>query len=250
MAIVSSLISELECPLEIAFILDSSESAKSFLFDQEKVFVRSFSRQVVQMQVSDWHLKTRLALIYYSSSVHIDQRFKDWQDLDVFLSRLTDAMYIGQGTYSTYAISNATQLFTSETKEQSVRVALLMTDGSDHPQNPDIMRAVAKAKGHNIKIFTISLSYLAKNNVNSAKLRDIASSPAHQFSHSLTDPKLEERLLQQLVRHSVHLSASLDIARSDIIIPHIINANKRLIKKWRRKMHTNSTIKLTNKQKQ
>ncbi|KAK9961451.1 hypothetical protein ABG768_009239 [Culter alburnus] len=194
----TKLDNELECQLEIAFILDSSESAKSSLFDQEKDFVRSFSRQVVQMQVSDWHLKTRLALIYYSSSVHIDQRFRDWQDLDLFLSRLTDAIYIGHGTYTTYAISNATQLFTSETKEKSVRVALLMTDGSDHPRNPDIMRAVAEAKGHKIKIFTISLSYLAKNSVNSAKLRDVASSPAQQYSHSLTDPKLKERLLQQL----------------------------------------------------
>ncbi|XP_050986781.1 collagen, type XXVIII, alpha 1b [Labeo rohita] len=189
---------ELVCTLEIAFILDSSESAKGVLFDQEKAFVRSFSKRVVQMQVSDWHLKARMALIYYSSSVHVDQRFRDWQDLDSFLNRLEDAIYIGQGTYSTYAISNATQLFASETREQSVRVALLMTDGVDHPRNPDIMMAVAEAKGHNIKIFTIGLSNLAKDNVNSAKLRVVASSPAQQYFHSLTDPKLEERLLQQL----------------------------------------------------
>lgn len=189
---------ELLCTLEIAFILDSSESAKGLLFDREKEFVRSFSKRVAQMQVSDWHLKTRMALIYYSSSVHIDQRFRDWQDLDVFLSRLADAIYIGQGTYSTYAISNATQLFTSETEEQSVRVALLMTDAIDHPRNPDIMTAVSEAKGHNIKIFAIGLSNLAKDKMNSAKLRVIASSPAQQYFHSLTDPQLEERLLQQL----------------------------------------------------
>uniref|UniRef100_A0A8C1KYG6 Collagen, type XXVIII, alpha 1b n=1 Tax=Cyprinus carpio TaxID=7962 RepID=A0A8C1KYG6_CYPCA len=187
------------CTLEIAFILDSSESAKSPLFNQEKEFVRSFSKQVMQMKVSDWHLKTRMALIYYSSSVYINQRFRDWQDHDVFLSRLVDGIYIGQGTYSTYAISNATQLFTSETKEQSVRVALLMTDGVDHPRNPDIMKAVAEAKGHNIKIFTIGLSGLAKDNVKHAKLRAIASSPAEQYCHSLTDPKLKERLLQHLL---------------------------------------------------
>lgn len=220
-----SLVSELVCTLEIAFILDSSESAKGLLFDREKAFVRSFSKRVAQMQVSDWHLKTRMALIYYSSSVHIDQHFKDWQDHDVFLSRLEDAIYIGQGTYSTFAISNATQLFTSETKEQSVRVALLMTDGVDHPRNPDIMMAVAEAKGQNIKIFTIGLSNLAKHNMNSAKLRVIASSPAQQYFHSLTDPKLEERLLQQLVRHSLHLSDSLgyqDQTRG----AHIINKNK------------------------
>ncbi|KAK2903588.1 hypothetical protein Q8A67_008301 [Cirrhinus molitorella] len=143
------------------------------------------------MQVPNWHLKTRMALIYYSSSVYFGQRFSDSQDLGVFLSRLEDAIYIGQGTYSTYAITNATQLFASETKEQSVRVALLMTDGIDHPQNPDIMMAVAEAKDHNIKIFTIGLSNLAKN-----KLRAIASSP--EYFHSLNDRQLEERLLEQL----------------------------------------------------
>uniref|UniRef100_A0A8C1WX71 Collagen, type XXVIII, alpha 1b n=1 Tax=Cyprinus carpio TaxID=7962 RepID=A0A8C1WX71_CYPCA len=188
-----------KCTLEIAFILDSSESAKSPLFNQEKEFVRSFSKQVMQMKVPDWHLKTRMALIYYSSSVYINQRFRDWQDHDVFLSRLVDGIYIGQGTYSTYAISNATQLFTSETKVQSVRVALLMTDGVDHPRNPDIMKAVAEAKHHNIKIFTIGLSGLAKDNVKHAKLRAIASSPAEQYCHSLMDPKLKERLLQHLL---------------------------------------------------
>lgn len=213
------MFSELVCTLEIAFILDSSESAKGVLFDQEKAFVRSFSKRVVQMQVSDWHLKARMALIYYSSSVHVDQRFRDWQDLDSFLNRLEDAIYIGQGTYSTYAISNATQLFASETREQSVRVALLMTDGVDHPRNPDIMMAVAEAKGHNIKIFAIGLSNLAKDNVNSAKLRVVASSPAQQYFHSLTDPKLEERLLQQLVRHSLHLTDSLVLTRSDMMTP-------------------------------
>ncbi|XP_051999267.1 collagen, type XXVIII, alpha 1b [Xyrauchen texanus] len=188
---------ELVCPLEIAFILDSSESAKVFLFDRQKAFVRSFSKRIAQMQVSGWHLQTRFALIYYSSTVYIDQRFKDWQDHDVFLSRLENTSYIGQGTYTTYALTNATQLFTSETKGQSVRVALLMTDGIDHPRNPDILMAAAEAKSHNIKIFTIGLSYLAQD-MNSGKLWAVASSPSQQYFHSLTDPHLEERLLQQL----------------------------------------------------
>lgn len=196
------LISEVECLLEVAFILDSSESAKGLLFSRQKEFVRSFSRRLVEMKVSTWHLKTRLALIYYSSSVHINQRFRYWQDLDVFLDRLEDANYIGQGTYSTYAISNATQLFTNETSEQSIRVSLLMTDGFDHPRNPDIMTVVADAKSHNIKIFAIGLSVRAMDG-NSAKLRAVASSPSQQYFHSLTDGGLEERLLQQIVRHAV-----------------------------------------------
>lgn len=200
---VFSFISELVCPLEIAYILDSSESAKVINFERQKSFVRTFSKRLVQLQVSKWHLQMRFALIYYSSTVIVDQHFKDWQDLDAFLSHLDNAIYIGQGTYSTYAITNATQLFTTETTDKSVRVALLMTDGIDHPRNPDIMMASNEAKNHKIKMFTIGLSHLAKDNVNSAKLRAVASSPSHLYVHSLTEPQLEESLFKQLVRNLV-----------------------------------------------
>ncbi|XP_030641205.1 collagen, type XXVIII, alpha 1b [Chanos chanos] len=186
----------LSCPLDIAFILDSSESAKTPLFEKQKAFVRSFSTRLLKMQVTGWQLKIRLAAIQYSSTVSIDHNFMDWQDLDVFLSRIDAMAYIGQGTYSSYAISNATQIFTRETKDENVRVALLMTDGVDHPRSPDIISTAAEAKGRNIKLFTIGLSDLARGSQNSAKLRAVASSP--QYVHSLTDPHLEERLLQQL----------------------------------------------------
>lgn len=186
----------LVCPLEIAFILDSSESAMAVRFNKEKDFVRSFSRRVMQMQVSGWHLQTRLAAMQYSSAVSVIQSFKDWQDLPTFLGH-TDAMdYIGQGTYTSYAIGNATELFVRETKEENVRVALLMTDGSDHPRSPDIIAAASEAKSHNIKLFTISLSDMGSHS--STRMRAVASPPAHQFVHSLYDPDLEERLLQEL----------------------------------------------------
>ncbi|TRY56859.1 hypothetical protein DNTS_013950 [Danionella cerebrum] len=203
---------ELGCSLDIAFILDSSESAESFLFDRQKAFVRSFSSRLAEIRVPDGTLRTRLALIYYSSSVKIHQNFTDWQDLNGFQTKLEDAAYIGQGTYSAYAISNSTQLFTRESSEQSVRVAMLLTDGFDHPHDPDIMEAVADAKKHRIKIITIGLSIRAKD-VNSERLRMVASSPGQSFFHTLADPSLEQRLLQQLVRPAqTQTSTSLLIA--------------------------------------
>ncbi|XP_036414454.1 LOW QUALITY PROTEIN: collagen, type XXVIII, alpha 1b [Colossoma macropomum] len=188
----------LVCPLEIAFLLDSSESALNFRFQQEKDFVRSFSRQVTQMQVAGWYLQTRLAALQYSSTVSAVQSFADWRGLDSFLSRIEAMSYIGQGTYSSYAIGNVTELFVKETKEENVRVALLMTDGADHPRSPDIIAAAAEAKNHGIKLFTIGLSDQAQGSHNSAKLRAVASAPAQQFFHSLNDPDLEGRLLQEL----------------------------------------------------
>ncbi|XP_022535612.2 collagen, type XXVIII, alpha 1b [Astyanax mexicanus] len=186
------------CPLEIVFILDSSESAMDVQFDKEKDFVSSFSRQVVKMQVSGWHLQTRLAAMQYSSSVSVIQSFNGWQDLPTFLARINAVDYIGQGTYSSYAIGNATELFVRETKEENVRVALLMMDGADHPRSPDIMAAASEAKSHNIKLFTIGLSNMVRGSHGSTRMRAVASSPAHQFVHSLYDPDLEERLLQEL----------------------------------------------------
>lgn len=189
----------LECSLELAFLLDSSESAMAFRFEKQKDFVRSFSAQVVKMQVPDWRLTLRLAALQYSSSVVIVQSFSAWRGLDSFLGTVGTMAYIGQGTYSSYAIGNATELFVHETDDKNVRVMLLMTDGSDHPRSPDILAATSEAKGHNIKLFTISLSSLGSQN--SAKMRAMASSPAQQFVHNLNDPDLEERLLQELVSY-------------------------------------------------
>lgn len=190
----------LVCSLELAFLLDSSESAMSYRFEKQKDFVLSFGARVMKMQVADWHLTPRLAALQYSSSVSIVQSFSEWRGLDVFLTSVGSMAYIGQGTYSSYAIGNATELFVRETDDKHVRVMLLMTDGSDHPRSPDILATTAEAKSHNIKLFAISLS--ARGSQNSAKMRAMASSPPQQFVHNLNDPDLEERLLQELVSRS------------------------------------------------
>ncbi|KAJ8415940.1 hypothetical protein AAFF_G00404970 [Aldrovandia affinis] len=186
------------CTMDIAFILDSSENAKTILFRKEKEFVLSLSSRIMQMQLAGWKLSIRLAALQYSSTVSVDHNFLDWQDLDVFQSRVSSMAYIGHGTYSSYAITNATQVFLQETKADGVRVALLMTDGADHPRNPSVIVAAAEAKGHGIKMFTIGLSDLARESQNSAKLRVVASSPPQQYVHSLTDSQLEEKLLREL----------------------------------------------------
>ncbi|MBN3298023.1 COSA1 protein, partial [Amia calva] len=190
---------EATCSFDMAFILDSSESAKNVLFQKQKDFVKRFSERIMQMQMpSGWKLKIRLAALQYSSTVNIDHNFRDWQDVDVFQSRVSAMAYIGHGTYSSYAITNATQLFNEETEPKHVRVAVLMSDGVDHPRNPDIMGAAVEAKSSNIKLFVIGLSDLARESVNNAKLRSIASAPAQQYVHSLTDQLLEEKLFREL----------------------------------------------------
>ncbi|KAM4581200.1 collagen, type XXVIII, alpha 1b [Odontesthes bonariensis] len=193
----------LTCSLEVAFILDSSESAKLALFQQQKAFVLSFSTRLSMLQVDsmrqvDWALKVRMAALQFSSSVSIEHRFTDWKDLDSFHSKISTMNFIGHGTYTTYAITNATQLLVKETPKDSVRIAVLMTDGIDHPRNPDLLAAAAEAKHHGIKFFAIGLSDIAQQRQNIAKLRAIASTPAQQFVQSLRDPQLEEKLLREM----------------------------------------------------
>ncbi|XP_038566524.1 collagen, type XXVIII, alpha 1b [Micropterus salmoides] len=188
----------LTCSLEVAFILDSSESAKIFLFEKQKAFVLSFSTRLSMLQVAGWTMKVRMAALQYSSSVSLEHRFSDWKDLDSFHGRVSTMNYIGHGTYTTYAITNASQLLVQETPSDSVRVAVLMTDGVDHPRNPDVISAAAEAKGHGIKFFAVGLSDIAQESQNNAKLRAIASSPAQQFVQSLLNPQLEEKLLKEM----------------------------------------------------
>ncbi|XP_068179666.1 collagen, type XXVIII, alpha 1b isoform X2 [Antennarius striatus] len=186
------------CSLEVVFILDSSESAKLLLFEKQKAFVLSLSARLAGLQVPGWTLQVRLAALQYSSSVSVEHRFSDWTGLQSFRSRVSTMTYIGHGTYTTYAIANATQLMLRETPADSVKVAVLMTDGVDHPRNPDVIAAAAEAKGHGIKFFTLGLSDVSQQNQNNAKLRAIASAPAQQFVQSLLNPELEEKLLNEM----------------------------------------------------
>ncbi|XP_026172903.1 collagen, type XXVIII, alpha 1b [Mastacembelus armatus] len=188
----------LTCSLEVAFILDSSEKSKIFLFEKQKAFVLSFSTRLSMLQVAGWTLKVRMAALQYSSSVSIEQRFSAWKDLDSFQGQVSTMNYIGHGTYTTYAITNASQLLVQETPADTVRVAVLMTDGVDHPRNPDVIAAAAEAKGHGVKLFAVGLSDIAQQSQNNAKLRAIASTPAQQFVQSLTDTQLEEKLLKEM----------------------------------------------------
>ncbi|KAG7282951.1 hypothetical protein CRUP_028468, partial [Coryphaenoides rupestris] len=97
---------ELPCSLEVAFILDSSESAKGVLFENEKSFVVNISSSLSAMRVAGWALRVRLAALQYSSTVSMDHRFSAWRGLHAFQGVVRGMAYIGHGTYSSYAISN------------------------------------------------------------------------------------------------------------------------------------------------
>lgn len=103
--------------------------------------------------------------------------------------------FIGQGTFSYYAISNATRLLKREGRKAGVKVALLMTDGIDHPKSPDVQSISEEARTAGILFITIGLSTV----VDEAKLRLISGDSSSEPILLLSDPDLVDKIRDRLV---------------------------------------------------
>uniref|UniRef100_A0A4W5KAZ8 Collagen alpha-1(XXVIII) chain n=1 Tax=Hucho hucho TaxID=62062 RepID=A0A4W5KAZ8_9TELE len=188
-----------DCGLELTFLLDSSESAKEN-HEQEKRFAMDVvdRLQAVRLQTGR-SLIWKAALLQYSSHVIIEQTFKQWRGTDNFKSHITPIVYIGHGTYTTYAITNMTQMYLEESSPGSIKVAMLLTDGISHPRNPDIFSAAADAKNQGVKFFMVGITRAANESANVAQLRLLASSPASRYLHNLQDIDIVEKVLKEIV---------------------------------------------------
>ncbi|XP_061649599.1 collagen, type XXVIII, alpha 2a isoform X3 [Phyllopteryx taeniolatus] len=187
-----------DCSLELSFLLDSSESAKDN-HEQEKQFAMNLVDKLQGLKLQTGRsLSLRVALLQYSSTVITEQRFNDWRGIENFKNRIAPIVYIGHGTYTTYAITNMTKIYQEESSPGSIKVAVLLTDGSSHPRNPDIFYAVAEAKNQGIKFFTLGITRTANEPVNVAQLRILASSPTSHFLHNLQDKDIVENIATKI----------------------------------------------------
>ncbi|KAM8856394.1 collagen, type XXVIII, alpha 2a isoform 1-T2 [Spinachia spinachia] len=187
-----------DCSLELSFLLDSSESAKDN-HEQEKQFTVDVVDRLLGVRLQTGRsLSSKAAVLQYSSHVITEQTFRDWRGTENFKARITPMVYIGHGTYTTYAITNMTKLYLEESSPRSIKVALLLTDGISHPRNPDIFSAVADAKNQGVKFFTLGITRAANEPANVAQLRLIASSPASRFLHNLQDEGIVERIVTEI----------------------------------------------------
>lgn len=191
--------------------MDSSESAKNQLFDLQKNFVRNVTDSIFQMKpVKSQKYNVRLASMQFSSTVSIDHPFTAWKNVQNFKEKIKSLGFIGHGTYSYYAISNATQLFKTESRKRSVKVAFLMTDGADHPNSPNVQGIATAARSLGIHFFTIGLS---KKNVQEEKLRLVSGDSSSKHILCLDDQNLLVDVELELVSHAdvklvTHLSTT------------------------------------------
>ncbi|XP_055022827.1 collagen alpha-1(XXVIII) chain-like [Boleophthalmus pectinirostris] len=187
-----------DCSLEIAFLIDSSESAKDN-HAQEKRFASDVMDRLQAARLQTGRgLISRAALLQYSSHVIIEQTFKQWKGPDDFKARISPIVYIGHGTYTTYAITNLTRIYLEESEPNSIKVAILLFDGISHPRNPDIFSAVADAKNQGVRFFAIGITPEANEPTNIAQLRLIASSPASRYLHNLQDRAIVDKVIKEI----------------------------------------------------
>ncbi|XP_005948634.1 collagen alpha-1(XXVIII) chain isoform X1 [Haplochromis burtoni] len=193
-----SLVDE-DCSLEIAFLIDSSESAKDN-HAQEKRFALDLMDRLQGLRLQTGRgLSSRAALLQYSSHVIIEQTFKQWRGTEDFKARISPIVYIGHGTYTTYAITNLTRIYSEESDTSSVKVAILLFDGISHPRNPDIFSAVADAKNQGVRFFAIGITPEANELANKAQLQLIANSPASRYLHNLQDRNVAEKVIKEIM---------------------------------------------------
>uniref|UniRef100_A0A3B4C3J8 Collagen alpha-1(XXVIII) chain n=1 Tax=Pygocentrus nattereri TaxID=42514 RepID=A0A3B4C3J8_PYGNA len=194
----STAILDEDCGLELAFLIDSSESAKGH-HQQEKQFAMDIVEGLKSIRLETGHkLNWRVALLQYSSHVAIEQTLKQWRGMENFKSSIAPMAYIGHGTYTTYAITNMTKIFLEESNPDNIKIALLFTDGVSHPRNPDIFSATADAKNQGVKFFTIGITHVANEPANIAQLRLLANTPASRFLHNLQDINITEKILIEI----------------------------------------------------
>lgn len=185
--------------MEIAFLIDSSESAKDN-HAQEKRFASDLMDRLQGLRLQNGQgVSSHAALLQYSSHVIIEQTFKQWQGAEDFKARIAPIAYIGHGTYTTYAITNLTRIYLEESDSSSTKVAILLFDGISHPRNPDIFSAVADAKNQGVRFFAIGITPEANEPANKAQLQLIANSPASRYLHNLQDRNIVEKVIKEIV---------------------------------------------------
>lgn len=139
-------------PLELVFVIDSSESVGPDNFN----IIKTFMKTVID-QISAEGATTRIGIINFSHKVELVSSLKQYTTKEYLKSAVDKMPYLGEGTYTASAIKEATQLF--QTARLAVRkVAVVITDGqADSRDKVQLDTVVREAHTMNIEIFVIGI---------------------------------------------------------------------------------------------
>uniref|UniRef100_A0A8D2PV10 VWFA domain-containing protein n=1 Tax=Zosterops lateralis melanops TaxID=1220523 RepID=A0A8D2PV10_ZOSLA len=139
-------------PLELVFVIDSSESVGPENFNIIKTFMKTFIDKV-----SADHTTTRIGIINFSHRVDLVSSLKQYMGKESLKSAVDKMPYLGEGTYTASAIQEAIHLF--QAARPAVRkVAVVITDGqADTRDKVRLDTIVREAHATSIEIFVIGI---------------------------------------------------------------------------------------------
>lgn len=141
-----------ESPLELVFVIDSSESVGPENFELVKDFVNALIDRVSVSREA-----TRIGVVLYSHVDVVVASLQQQSSEDDIKAAVRKMPYLGEGTFTGSAIHRATQLF--QASRPSVRkVAVVLTDGQADPRDVMQFEEMAReAHGKGIEMFAIGV---------------------------------------------------------------------------------------------
>ncbi|XP_065587280.1 collagen alpha-1(XXVIII) chain [Cyrtonyx montezumae] len=139
-------------PLELVFVIDSSESVRPDNFNSTKTFMKT-----VIDEVSASHATTRTGITNFSHKVELVSSLEKYTTKEPLKSAVDKMFYLGEGMYTASAIKKAINLF-QEARPAVRKVAVVVTDGqADTRDKVRLDTVVREAHAANIDIFVIGI---------------------------------------------------------------------------------------------
>ena len=141
-----------ETPLELVFVIDSSESVGPENFQIIQNFVKTLADRVALDLAT-----ARIGIINYSHKVERVAGLKQFSSKDDFKLEVDNMQYLGEGTYTASALQTANDMF-KEARPGVKKVALVITDGqTDSRDKKKLAEVVKDAKDSDVEIFVIGV---------------------------------------------------------------------------------------------
>ncbi|XP_064848102.1 collagen alpha-1(VI) chain-like [Oncorhynchus masou masou] len=160
-----------ECPVDLFFVLDTSESVAlrakppNFYIDQIKSFTERFIMELKEMrQPCDRSLTWNSGALHYSDEIILVRQLSDIAtERQALISDIKGISYIGKGTHTDCAIKRGiAELLIGGSHYQENKYIVVVTDG--HPltgyKEPcgGLQEAANEARQHGVKVFSVAIS--------------------------------------------------------------------------------------------
>ncbi|XP_072009107.1 uncharacterized protein [Engystomops pustulosus] len=187
-------------PIDLVFVIDSSESVGKTNFSLAKNFVISIAKRIDKMGKNGSDLKgSRLGVVQYShqgaiQSIRIDD--SSITSKASFISKVKSMEWLAGGTWTPSALKYTYEKFIRPNQRVvSKVVAFVITDGRYDPKDIDKLESLCEG----VEVFGIGIGDLFNNSLERKELERIACNTSHRVKHLRTYAELaSEEFLQEM----------------------------------------------------